>query len=81
MDRLTGVSRLMAQIIYGSGLRLEECLKLRIKVLDFDRERVTVRFGKGGRTERRSLIYTHVAIKNLLGTKSPLDQFEGLNVR
>jgi integron integrase len=48
-DRLTGVNRLMAQIIYGGGLRLKECLKLRIKDMDFERGRVIVRFGKGGK--------------------------------
>jgi len=36
----------------------------------------------GGHSSLRStMIYTHVAGKNLLGVKSPLDQFEGLNVR
>jgi site-specific recombinase XerD len=48
-DRLTGVNRLMAQIIYGGGLMLKECLKLRIKDMDFERGRVIVRFGKGGK--------------------------------
>jgi integron integrase len=41
--------RLMAALIYGSGLRLLECVRLRIKDLDFDRQELTVRDGKGGK--------------------------------
>lgn len=44
---LKGTHRLMAGIIYGGGLRLQECLMLRIKDIDFERICVTVRSGKG----------------------------------
>jgi integron integrase len=37
----------MAQILYGSGLRLMECVRLRIKDMDFDYKTITVRDGKG----------------------------------
>lgn len=47
--QMSGVNKLMAQVIYGGGLRLTECLKLRIKDLDFERSRIVVRFGKGGK--------------------------------
>jgi len=46
-DRLSGVNLLMAKLLYGSGLRLMECLRLRVKDLDFDYRTVTVRDGKG----------------------------------
>ena len=39
--------RLMAQLLYGSGLRLMECIRLRVKDLDFGRHELTVRDGKG----------------------------------
>ncbi len=39
--------RLMARMIYGCGLRLQECLELRIKDLDFEQHLLTVRSGKG----------------------------------
>lgn len=39
--------RLMAQLLYGSGLRLMECVRLRVKDLDFSRHELTVRDGKG----------------------------------
>ncbi len=47
--------RLMASLIYGSGLRLDECLSLRIKDLDFYKPSLTVRMGKGGR-DRTTLL-------------------------
>ncbi|HUV06500.1 MAG TPA: integron integrase [Spirochaetia bacterium] len=46
---LEGVHRLMAGIIYGGGLRLQECLTLRIKDIDFERNCITIRSGKGDR--------------------------------
>jgi integron integrase len=45
--QLTGVYRLMAQLLYGSGLRLMECLRLRVKDLDFEQHQLMVRDGKG----------------------------------
>jgi hypothetical protein len=41
--------RLMAELLYGSGLRLLECLHLRVKDIDFGYSRIVVRSGKGGR--------------------------------
>jgi len=46
-DALEGTSRLMAELLYGSGLRLTELLRLRIKDIDLDRRQLTVRSGKG----------------------------------
>jgi len=47
LKRLTGTMRLVVMLLYGSGVRLEECLDLRIKDLDFDRHQIIVRQGKG----------------------------------
>ena len=44
---LEGTMRLMAELMYGSGLRLTELLRLRIKDVDVDRHQVLVRAGKG----------------------------------
>ena len=44
---LDGVYALMARLIYGSGMRLMECVTLRVKDVDFDRLEVVVRQGKG----------------------------------
>ena len=47
LDRLSGNAQLMAKLLYGSGLRLMECLRLRVKDLDFAQRSLTVRDGKG----------------------------------
>lgn len=47
LNHLSGVNLLMARLLYGSGLRLMECLRLRVKDLDFAYRTVTVRDGKG----------------------------------
>lgn len=49
LARLKGDYRLMAHLLYGSGLRLLECLRLRIKDIDFGYRQITVREGKGMR--------------------------------
>lgn len=41
------VSRLMAQLLYGTGLRVTECCTLRVRDLDFERSQIIVRGGKG----------------------------------
>ena len=45
---LDGTYKLMAQLLYGTGLRLLEMLRLRVKDVDFARGQITVREGKGG---------------------------------
>jgi integrase len=45
--RLDGARQLMAGLMYGSGLRLMECLRLRIKDVDFGQNHIVVRDGRG----------------------------------
>jgi len=47
IDAMTGTPRLMAMLLYGSGLRLGECVSLRLKDIDFERYEITVREAKG----------------------------------
>jgi integron integrase len=47
LDRLHGVPLLMALLLYGAGLRLLECARLRIKDVDFASNQIVVRDGKG----------------------------------
>jgi integron integrase len=49
LARLKGDSRIMAHLLYGSGLRLLECLRLRVKDIDFGYRQIAVREGKGMR--------------------------------
>ena len=55
LERMDGVEALVAGLLYGSGLRLMEALRLRVKDLDFERCELTVRDGKGGK-DRRTLL-------------------------
>jgi integron integrase len=48
ISKLTGVYQIIAQILYGSGLRIMEALRLRIKDIDFENRQIVVRDGKGG---------------------------------
>ncbi len=57
LARLQGTPWLMASLMYGSGLRLLECARLRVKDLDFSRHELTVRDGKG-RKDRVTLLPT-----------------------
>lgn len=55
LDVMEGTPRLMASLLYGSGLRLLECCRLRIKDLDFAGCEITVRQGKGDKDRRTML--------------------------
>jgi len=52
LARMRGVPRLCASLMYGSGLRVSECMELRVKDIDFDRAEILVRCGKGDRDRR-----------------------------
>lgn len=47
LEHLQGTARLVVLLLYGSGVRLNECLRLRVKDLDFDYGQVTIHDGKG----------------------------------
>jgi len=49
IDLLSGEARLIVKLLYGSGLRLMECLRLRVKDIDFSMGQIIVRHGKGGK--------------------------------
>jgi len=49
LDNMNGLPKLMAQLIYGTGLRKSEVHRLRVKDVDFDRNAVIVKRGKGGK--------------------------------
>lgn len=60
LGALADPSRLCAELMYGGGLRVTECMTLRNKDIDFDRGEITVRGGKGGK-DRRVPLATSVA--------------------
>lgn len=49
IDNLSGVNQLVARLIYGCGLRINEALRLRIKDVDFSMQQIVVRSGKGNK--------------------------------
>ncbi|MEO8576748.1 MAG: integron integrase [Gemmatimonadales bacterium] len=52
LERLPQPDRLVVSLLYGSGLRIVECVSLRIKDVDIERREITVRAGKGGKDRR-----------------------------
>lgn len=55
LDQMDGTHHLMACLLYGSGLRLMECVRLRVQDVDFGRREILVRSGKGGKDRRTML--------------------------
>jgi integrase len=55
ISNLQGEFHLMASILYGGGLRLSECLNLRVKDIDFSLNEIIVRGGKGD-NDRRTIL-------------------------
>ena len=63
LNKLSGVNRLVASLLFGCGLRLMECLRLRVKDLDFARNQISIRDGKGAKD--RCVMLPHSAVHPL----------------
>jgi len=57
IERMNGTTRLMVELTYGGGLRITECMTLRIKDIDYDMKAITVRGAKGNKD--RTTYYHH----------------------
>ena len=57
LAQLSGLHHLMASLLYGAGLRVMECVRLRVKDVDFGYHQIIVRDGKGAK-DRRTLLPT-----------------------
>ena len=77
----------LARLLYGTGMRLMEGIRLRVKDVDFDRHVIIVLEAKGIRTVQEllghshvstTMIYTHVLKVAAGGTASPLDALSSL---
>ncbi len=82
IQRLSGTYWIMANLLYGSGLRLMECVRLRVKDLDFHYNQITVRSGKGEKDRITILpqavkepLRRHLAKVKLLHEENLLDGF------
>jgi len=58
--QLECIHRLMAVLLYGTGMRIMECLRLRVQDIDFERREITIRDGKGNK-DRRTMLPKAVA--------------------
>ncbi len=69
LAQMRGTYQLMATLIYGGGLRLQECLSLRVKDVDFGRNCLAIRGGKGGK-DRETVLpeKTALDLKRHLGS-------------
>jgi integron integrase len=76
LGRLRGAPWLMASLMYGSGLRLLECARLRVKDVDFACHEITVRDGKG-RKDRRTILPAALASR----LRAHVDQVRALHER
>lgn len=55
LSAITGTNQLMAKLLYGCGMRLMECVRLRVKDIDFEYGQIIVRDGKGSKDRRTML--------------------------
>lgn len=65
IENMGGVPRIAASLLYGSGLRLSECLKLRVLDIDFNLNTINVRRGKGNK-DRTTVLPQSVKSKLLI---------------
>lgn len=49
LGRMDGVTGLAAMLLYGTGMKLMECIRMRVKDIDFDRGQIIIREGKGAK--------------------------------
>ncbi len=62
LEQMTGTNALMVKLMYGSGMRLMECIRLRIQDIDFGQGKIFVRGGKGGK-DRVTLLPSNIQEK------------------
>nr|WP_250885867.1 integron integrase [Shewanella jiangmenensis] len=82
LNCLEGRSRLIVEMLYGSGLRISECLRLRIQDVDLEHLSLTVRDGKGrkDRKDRKTLLSQHcaTALQSYINSATALQQKDNL---
>jgi integron integrase len=75
LQRLDGVSRLMALLLYGAGLRLLECCHLRVKDIDFATNQIVIRDGKG-RKDRVTMLPAAVKAALIVHLERAREQYQ-----
>jgi integron integrase len=73
LDGMSGVYGLMARLLYGTGMRLMECVRLRVKDVDFERAEIVIRDGKGAKDRITMLPQALIApLQGHLQTRRPV---------
>jgi site-specific recombinase XerD len=73
LHEMSGIHLLTTRLLYGSGMRLRECIRLRVKDLDFEYRQIAVRDAKGGHdryTDLPANMANHLTIPS--GKQAPL---------
>lgn len=78
LGHLAGMRWIMGMLLYGTGIRLLECLQLRVKDVDFGQREIVVRGGKGDRDRR--VMLPEAARDSLLGHLSRVRRLHGADV-
>ena len=63
LRQMSGETLLMAQLLYGCGLRLMECLRLRVKDVDFEQHQIIVRDPKGMHDRTTMLVILELSLQ------------------
>ena len=80
LGEMSGVTGLMAGLMYGTGMRLMECVRLRVKDVDFAYRQIVVRNGKGDKpcvlppgcaARQRDVLYAHLPLDRIKGLPTP----------
>jgi len=80
LSALNDRDRLIFSILYGSGLRITECLRLRVQDIDFDQGAITVRNGKGNKDRVTILSHSLIpAIKDQITRSIELQSIDNKN--
>ena len=79
LKALSGRDKIVFSILYGSGLRITECLRLRIQDIDFHKGSLTVRDGKGGK-DRQTILSSSLtmSLEGLINQAIELQQKDNL---
>jgi integron integrase len=78
LGRLRDPARLCATLMYGGGLRVSECVSIRVKDVDLDRGEIIVRAGKGGKDRRTPLAERcAAALRRWLAERERLHRADG----
>lgn len=80
LKKMSGRDKIIFSLLYGSGLRITECLRLRVKDIDFSNSSLTIHDGKGGKDRHTILSASlHESLKHLITSVIDLQKIDNQN--